>query len=322
MTEEEKQFAEEAKKNGVELDELNTEGETPEQKAEAEAKAKEEADAKAKEEAEAKAKADAEGDDDGDDEGDKKPESPTEKKRTIYTDYKEKKTELRTEKALREEAEKKLAKAESDLKAILEKSENADTNKEKKEALDKFDEFAKKIDADPVALKEMRDLILEGAKVPESLIKDLEDIKAWKAERAGEDEARKKENAQKQFEDEFTQTLPALKAFFPKANDSEMQAIKKELDKLSHSTGWNDKDLDYIAFKHKDQLSALVSPKKRGMESTEHVDDSVIDADFDPNADLSKMSPTARAAWEVKYNAIMKKPEGLSEGAGGKKIMI
>ena len=315
MNDEEKKFAEEAKKNGVEMPELDAEGETPEQKA---AKEKEVADAKAKADADAKAKADAEEKAKAEGEDKKTPPPIEERKRSIYDDYKEKKNELKTEKELREQAEKERDELKSKISAL----EKAKTPEEKKNALDEFDEFAKEINADPEALKKMRDMFLKGFTIPESLKKDLEELKEWKAEQSKDREARAQESAVKQFEDEFVKTLPVLKSYFPKATDEEMTAIKKELDKISHSKGWNDKDLEYIAFKHKATLEALVSPKKRGMEGTEHKDDGVVDTDFDPNADYSKMSPAEKEVWEKKYNAFMKKNEGLTEGAGGKKIFI
>ncbi len=293
---------------GVDIPEVKAdEGETPEQKAEAEAKAKEEVDAKAKAEADAKAKTDADANADADKELD-----PTQKKRSIYDDYKEKKEEAQNEKQLREKAEQE----RDEFKTKLEALEKAKTPDEKKEALDEFDEFAKEIEADPAALKKMRDLFLKGIAIPDELKQGLAKFQAWEKEQA-------QHSAKAQFETEYTSTLPALKTFFPKANDAEMQAIKTELDKISHSKGWNDKDLEYIAFKHKESLSTLVSPKKRGMESVDRKDDVVVtDGDFDPNADYSKMSPAQKAVWEKQYNEIMKKSDGLIESANGKKMMI
>ncbi len=311
MTEEEKQYQEDLKKSGVDLPEIKGEGETPEQKAEAEAKAKEEADAKAKADAEAKAKADEEAKAKGEGEDDKSKPPIEDKKRSIYDDYKEKKNELKTEKELREKAEKE----RDEFKALLEKSKDAKTPEEKKDALDEFDEFAKEIEADPTALKKMRELFIKDLKPDESLKKDLEEFKEWKA-------SQDKVSVKTQFEEEYTKSLPALKTYFPKASDEEMLAVKAELDKISHSKGWNDKDLEYIAFKHKDSLSALISPKKRGMEGTDHKDDGVIDTDFDPNADYSKMSGAEKIAWEKKYQEFMKKNDGLSDGPGGRKIII
>lgn len=161
----------------------------------------------------------------------------------------------------------------------------------------------------------MRDLFQKGQTLPESLQKDLEEFKEWKTQNS-------KESEKTRFENEFTETLPALKTFFPNANDSEFKAIKQELDKISHSDGWNDKDLEYIEFKHKDALSALVSPKKRGMENVDRKDEGENNSDFNPNADYAKMSPTERAKWEKQYNEITSKGDGLTEGSGGKKIII
>ena len=69
------------------------------------------------------------------------------------------------------------------------------------------------------------------------------------------------------FEEDFQKVTPALKELLPTASAEEMQAVKKEIDRLSHTKELHDKPLDYIAWKHKDTLTALVSPKKRGLES-------------------------------------------------------
>lgn len=307
MTEEEK-YKQDLIDAGVEMPELDkkTEGETPEQ---TKAKEKEAEDAKIKADEDAAKAAEDKGTDEGED---KKTPPPTEKKRSIYDDLKDKKKEVRAaeERALKAEKER------DELKAIVDKSTKADTKEEKKEALDKFDAFAEKIGADPAAIKEMRDLFLEGIKPDEETQKGLLEFKEWKKGQAEVD-------AKTQFENEFTQTLPALKTLFPKANDEAMAAIKTELDKLSHTAGWNTQPLDYIAFKHQDSLSKLVSPKKRGLENTDRVDETVETAStFDPNADYASMSAAERTAWEKDYNKATKTPEGITVSPTGKKILI
>lgn len=307
MTEEEKKYAESAKQSGVELDELKTEEpETPSKKDEPAPKPDQKPEEKPKEDEE---------DDDDDDE----PAPPVEKKRSIYTDYKDKKKEAKTEKERADIAEKE----RDEMKIKLDALTNADTPTEKKEALDEFEEFAKKIDADPKAIKEMRDLFLKNVQIPPDLKKDLEDLKAWKESKAADEKANAVETEKKRFDSEFTETLPAIKDFFPKVSESDLKAIKTELDKLSHSAGWNDKPLDYIVFKHQKQFAALVSPKKRGMEGSGSVDETTgMPEDFNPNADLTKMSAAARAEWEKTYRELTKPNEGLSSSANGKKILI
>lgn len=308
MSTEEEKYKKELKDSGVDMPELEgEEGETPEEKAAAEAKAKEEADLKAKEEADAAAKKAAEeAEDDGEDDKTK----DQNKKRSIYDDYKDKKKDLKT-------AEEKLAQSEkekAELQQKLDAINKADTPTEKKDALDKFDAFAEKIGADPSVIKEMRELFLDGIKPDEALQKDLLEFKQWKADNA-------KQLEEANFEKEFNSTLPVLKNFFPNANDEEMKAIKGQINKLAHTAGWNDKDLEYIAFKHKDSLSALISPRKRGLESKDKKDVIEDTYEFDPNADLSTLSSTERAKWEDYYRK-NSKVDGLTEGKDGKKIII
>jgi len=233
------------------------------------------------------------------------------KKRSIYDEYKDKKSELKEEKEARLQAEKE----RDELKEALAK---AKTPEEKKEALDDLDEFAKSSNLDPAGLKKMRDIFLKDLKVPGLSDEDrkiLEDAKNFSNQN--------KEVVEKQqFEKEFTATIPTLKEFFPTASQEELNTVKVELDKIAHSEGWNDKSLDYIAFKHKDVLKELVSPKKRGLESKGNKQiDETVPTDFNPNADISKMSEAEFTTWNTKYQSMMKS-EGLAEDSQGRKLLI
>ncbi len=319
----EEQYKKDLEAAGVDLPDLKKdEGETPEQKAANEAKAKEDADAKAAAEAEEAAKKAAE-EAEGEGEDDQPPK--VEKKRSIYDDLKDKKTEARSLKNIAIDALKALGietsgkETTEELQEKLQSISKAKTPEEKSTALDEFDEFAKEIDADPVALRKMRELFLKGFKVQEidpSLKERLENFEKWEA-------GQKKQLDESAFEEEFTATLPTLKEMFPKATDDEIKAIKGQLKKISHSTGWNDKELEYIAFKHKDALTALVSPKKKGLEGKDPVGEGEITTEFDPNPDFSKMSDKAREIWEKQYKeASDKGRDGLMEGADGKKLIL
>ena len=293
---------------GVEVEGLETNDNT----VDAEAKAKAEADAKAQADAD-KAKDDAGEDTEGDDaDGKKQVDNSTdtkEKKRSIYDDLKDKKKEARTEKERADAAEKE----RDELKTKLEALQNADTAKEKKEALDDLEAFAEEAEADPEYLKKLRDIILKGIpQTDESIKKDLEEWKAWKAEN-------QKSIDQANFENEFSGIMSNVKELFPTASDEEMKAIKQEVNKIAHSAGWNDKELDYIVFKHKDTLSSLVSPKKRGMESRDRKEEGQINTDFDPNADYASMTPKQREQWEKDYKEATRSPQGLTEGPNGRK---
>jgi len=232
------------------------------------------------------------------------------KTRSIYDEYKDKKSELKSEKERRKVAEKEVL----DLKEKLAK---ADTPEEKQEALDDIEEFAKEIGADPEAIKKMQKVFLKGVKTnepDESLKKDLEEFKSWKEQN--------KEVVEKQaFNSEFESVLPQLKKDFPKASDDELKSIKTKLDEISHSKDFHDKSLDYVIFKNKKDLSDLVSPKKKGLESKEKNDVNADDFEFDPNADISKLSPKQLEQWEKAYNKATSSSELISDSKGGKLIL-
>jgi hypothetical protein len=222
------------------------------------------------------------------------------KPRSIYDDLKDKKKEVKTERELRVEAERQ-----------------RDELQQKQDAQDELDVFAAEIGADPVAIKKMRDLFLKGYQ-PEgnnSISKeDFDAFKTWQADHA--------KTVEKQvFEEEFAAVTPTIKEMFPKATDEELGAIKIKLDELGHTKEWHDKSLDYVVFKNKDTLAALVSPKKRGMEPKERKDFDENSFEFDPNADLSKMTMKQRELWEEHYHKATKS-ESLAEDGQGRKILI
>ena len=234
------------------------------------------------------------------------------KKRSIYDEYKEKKSELRSEKELRENFETE----NTELKAKLEALQNADTKEEKKEALDDIDELAKEINADPAYLRKLKTIFLKDVKPAndESLKKDLADFKDWKT--------KNQEVIEKQlFEDEFSTVLPQIKSDFPKISDEEMKSVKQSLDKLSHSKEYHDKSLDYVVFKEKENLTALISPKKKGMETKERKDVASDDFDFDPNVDITTLSAGDQEKWEKHYRKSLETEELVNDSSKGKMIM-
>ena len=240
-------------------------------------------------------------------------ESPkVERKRSIYDEYKEKKAELKSEREQREAAEREASEWRTRYEALT----NASTPEERQEAQDDIDAFAREINADPDALRRMRELFLKDVKpaIDPSLSKDLEEFKAWKRTNA--------ELVEKQmFEEEFRSVTPTLKELLPGANDEEMQEVRKELYRLSHTQEYHDKDLAYIAWKHRTELSALISPKKRGMESRGITEASEESFDFNPNPDFSRMTDAELAQWEETYKK-MAENEGLKSDANGRRILI
>lgn len=240
-------------------------------------------------------------------------EDQPEKKRSIYHDLKDTKRDLKTERESREKAEQERDALAEKLKAL----DEAGTKEEQAEAADEIEEFLnahQEWNAD--AIREFIKLAQRGVspQLPDDLAKDLKEFQTWKALNS---EAIERDL----FEKDFKATLPALREIFPKASDQDFDAIKAELDKISHTAEFADKDLDYVAFRNKDALSALITPRKRGMESKDRQDVDESQYDFDPSADLSKMSPTELARWEESY-AKLGKSEGLSTDSQGRKIFI
>ena len=234
------------------------------------------------------------------------------KKRSIYDELKDKKSKLRSEKELRENFEKE----NTELKGKLEALSNADTKEEKKEALDDIDELAKEINADPEYLRKLKAIFLKDVKPTndESLKKDLEDFKDWKTKN-------QEVNEKQLFEDEFSTVLPQIKSDFPKISDEDLKSVKQSLDKLSHSKEYHDKSLDYVVFKEKENLTALISPKKKGLEGKDRKDITTDDFDFDPNVDITTLSAGDLAKWEKQYNKSLETEELVNDSSKGKMIM-
>lgn len=298
------------KESGVDLKELKEDGEDDKGTKESKVEEKSKTEVKSEED---KAKEDQDLEDDKSKKDDETIVEP--RKRSIYDDLKDKKKEVKSEKELRVKAETERDEMAEKLRTLNE----AKTTTEKADAQDEIDEFlAGHKEWDKKAINDLVALARKGVKPQEmdaSLKKDIEDFKAWKAQNSSIIE-------KSMYEEEFQKVAPALKEMFPKATADEMNAIKKELDGLSHKPGWNDKSLDYVAFKFKDKLGALVSPKKRGMEGKDKKDVEIDSSEFDPKADLTKMTPAQRADWEKEYRKATKPSTELSSDGKGKKLIL
>lgn len=292
---------------GVNLPELKQEGEEPKPKAEepapkpaAEDKPDTEDKPKVEEKSEDKALLKDE------------PQPP--RKRSIYDDYKDKKKDLADEKTLRETAERE----RDDLKARLDALGTAETPKEKQDAQDEIDSFiTTHKEWDKAAITDLVALVRKGVtpQTDDTLKKGIEGFQQWQQSNSAQLE-------KAAFETEFTAATPKLKELFPTASPEEFGAIKAEIDTISHSKDWHDKSLAYVAFEHRDTLSALISPKKRGIEGAgRKTDAEVTPFEFDPNAEWASMKPADQAAWEKAYREAGKS-EGLSTGANGKKMIL
>lgn len=232
-----------------------------------------------------------------------KPEEPP-KKRSIYQDLKETRQDVKTERELREQAEKE----RDDLKTQLESK--AQTT----EVGDELAAYAAEIGADPVALKRMQDIFLKGVPKPTVDNTSLEAFQQWQAANSKAIEAQS-------FEEEFKVVSSDIQKMFPEASTEEMGLIKTKLDELAHTEAFHDKELDYVVFKNQESLKALVSPKKHGIETKGRIDVTAPTFEFDPNADLTKMSEAQQAEWEKAYNQASKSDELVTD-AQGKRLII
>lgn len=232
-------------------------------------------------------------------------------KRSIYDEYKEKKSELKSEKEAREQVERE----RDELKQKLEALENAGTPQERQNAQDEIDAFAEEIGADANAIRRMQQLFSKNVQpVDESLARDIQEFKQWKSENSQVIE-------KSRFETEFQSVTPTLAELLPNASSEEMAVVKARIDELSHTKEFHDKELDYVIFKNKEELSKLVSPKKRGMEQRGRKDVQEESFDFNPDADYSKMSVKEREAFDENWKK-MTASEGLVRDGQGKRILI
>lgn len=232
------------------------------------------------------------------------------KKRSIYDEYKDKKREVKTERELREQAERERDEA-------LRKLQERDTNIPPKQE-DELSEFAKKIGADPETLREMQQLLLKGVEqhsVSPEIMESMNEFKNWQKQNSAALE-------EQHFNREFEQSIPTIEREFQEVDNDEMKLLRKEINRLAHTKEYHDKEIDYIIFKERDTLSKLVSPKKAGLEpKRKPLAPSKSEFTFDPNADISKMSVSESEAWEKEYNRLSKSTELVTDSEG-RKILI
>ncbi len=233
-------------------------------------------------------------------------EEPKERKpRSIYHDLKDTRNDLKTERELREQAERE----RDELKAKLDAKPPIQA--------DDLDAFAAEIGADPQAIKKMRELFLKdmpASSVSPELETKLAQFEEWQRTNSTA-------IAAQQFETEFQSATPQLQKLFPTASQEDIVAMKKEIDTLAHTNEYHDKEIDYIAFRNQEKLAALITPRKRGLESKGRVDATHVPTTFDPNADITKMSPKEAEAWEKSYNETIKNAE-LVNDAAGRRVML
>jgi hypothetical protein len=229
------------------------------------------------------------------------------KKRSIYNDLKDTRNDLKSEREAREKAERELTELRSKL----------DGKPPVESKADDLDAFAAEIGADPQAIKKMHELFLKNmpaSTISPELQTKLEQFEKWQETNSSAIEAQ-------QFETEFQSAIPQLQKLFPNASKEDIVAMKSEIDNLAHTPEYHDKEIDYIAFRNQDKLATIVTPRKRGLESKGRVDATHTPSTFDPNADITKMSPKEAEAWEKGYNELTKNSE-LTNDSIGRRVML
>ncbi len=235
---------------------------------------------------------------------------PKDKKpRSIYHDLKDTCSDLKTERELRVQAEERATIAEAKLAGNPPVAPTVQA--------DDVDAFAAEIGADPSVIKKMKEIFLKD--MPTSTISPelqtrLDEFEKWQQTNSSAIEAQ-------QFEAEFQSSVPQLQRLFPNASPADILAMKSEINTLAHTPEYHDKEIDYIAFKNQEKLTPLITPHKRGLETKGRVDATNIPSTFDPNADITKMSPKEAEAWEKGYQELTKNSD-LQTDSIGRRVML
>lgn len=307
---EQEQYEQELRDNGVELPELDSSDKGQKPKEVDEPKPQDDEPEEAEE---------TEDKPDNEPEDDDKSQKPAEKKkRSIYDEYKDKKAEVKTERELREQAE---SERDDALAKLADAIKSATTVDEKAEAKDELDAYAEEYGLDAQGVKKLQSILLKGVNAAPSM--SDEDRQA--VEKAKEFVRQSEEAADRQrFETEFAAATPTLEQYFPGISDDDRNMVKKRIDELAHSQQYHDKELDYILFRNRDDIAKIITPRKRGLESKGSKDQqsNAAKGTFDPNADISKMSSAAFEAWEKEYERVTSSGDGIASGSNGRKLLL
>jgi hypothetical protein len=200
------------------------------------------------------------------------PEVPL-KKRSIYDDYQDKKQEAKDYRnvavaALQAQGIELSGKeTPAQLQDLMQKHKTPDAPTPPAPApsapTDELEEYAKEHGLDAPALARLAEVL--GKRIPPAQLsqadrQELETLKGWKATKDAEE--------QRAAEDrEVLATAPTIKAQLEIHDDAELDTVMKEIVRLSHTKEFADKEVDYIVWKKKAELSKLVSPKKPSFES-------------------------------------------------------
>lgn len=180
------------------------------------------------------------------------PEVPLQKKRSIYDDLKDTRKELK-------EARARIQELEGGKPA----DKPADAPPKEDEPADELEAYAKENNLDAKALGRLADIITKrvpSAELSKAERDQLSELKAWQTEQLSKE--------QRAAEDkEVLATAQNVKTQLEIHDDAELDSVMKEIVRLSHTEEFYDKEVDYIVYKRKAELSKLVSPRKPSFES-------------------------------------------------------
>lgn len=198
---------------------------------------------------------------------DKKPEENLPPKpRTIYDDLKDKKIQVKEAKSEIELLKSQLAEKDQLITDLAEKAKSAETPAEKQEVSDDIKAIAEEIGASPEGIAKLTDFLTKSLVKPDGQQISKEDLDALKNFR----QSKAQQEAQVQFAGEWNAFEPALKTEFPHVNAEDLAVVKKEVDRLAHTTQYHDKEIDYIYFKEKQKLAKLISPQRPSYEGSDN----------------------------------------------------
>lgn len=215
-----------------------------------------------------------------DEEKEPKPEEVSDKEpeeKFDFKDAKDYKKQLREE--LQSDFDQKLEKAIEELRKENTKAKPDETATENLE--EEIAKLAEEKEIDPEVLSRIIEVARKGVQQSPEDKALLEEVKVMQQER--------EEREQKDiFETEWKGVLPSLKEQFPNASEEQLTKAKEQIDELSHSEKYHDKDMDYVVFKEKEAIGkTLFSPKKSTFESARPVSHDENDEFPDIRTDMS-----------------------------------
>ena len=77
----------------------------------------------------------------------------------------------------------------------------------------------------------------------------------------------RKDSDQRYFNTQWSGLLPTFEKDFPRLSEEQKDVAKKAMDKIWHTKEFFNKDIDYVYFKNKSKFDAIISPRKKGLET-------------------------------------------------------